>query len=716
MKPSSWAGGQGAIMTAAPKFRADVAVSEIRERDGKAFVILKDPISQNYFRISNYEYHFLRALDGFLSLEAVIEKLKMMGRYYPEDRAKAILDRAARAGLLLGTRYGTGQFQANLKQTGDKAKELQRVSSMFFLFVPVLNPDKFLEMTLPVFRLLVNRFTATVLLFLLPGAFYLLIDGIPNMQTEYLFFFNMENLLYLWITIALCKLIHEFAHAYTAKYFGMHVPEMGVAFLLFFPCLYCDTSDAWQLGDRRQRIWISAAGILAEAVIAVVSVYVWYFTRPGIVNSVAFYLLAYSMISTVLFNGNPLARFDGYFVLMDLLGKPNLVQNSVNHLKYLYMNRFLGITRYPKIARTLNDNIIYSIYGVGQFLYRITLYGGIIMGVYHRFDKTLGIQMAIVAIFLFVVRPIVNGLRSVWRLRDQIQLRLRESLTFAGIVSACVLPLFIPWQSTSVYPCYLDSQRTQKLTVPLQTAIKEVYAATGHTMKKGSVLFDLDTSQLEVTLHKKQIEKDIATRELELARLDEEYKGTAAGKMVELRKAVEALHNTDKELQIAVSGVTAPFDGTVTVLDKKVQDGYAPGQGQIVGEFKSATDCVAQALVPGDEIHRIRLGQSVAMWFPVGTGLTIPGKIESVKEYGQRDLATTPFSVNDKGELATGGEGRKPEKDPSASYYVCSVGLPENNSVPLGLSGNIVVPSQPKSTVRRVYESVWETIHKESLF
>ena len=173
-----------------------------------------------------------------------------------------------------------------------------------------------------------SKWTAFLVILAAPGALYLVIDALPRIELEYLFFFNWSNLLFLWVTIGVVKLVHEFAHAYVAKRFGLHVPEMGIAFLIFFPCLYCNTTEAWQLANPRQRASIAGAGIVAEAVVAVFSTYLWYYTQPGLVNSLAFYLMAISFASTILFNGNPLLKFDGYFILIDMLALPNLATNS----------------------------------------------------------------------------------------------------------------------------------------------------------------------------------------------------------------------------------------------------------------------------------------------------------------------------------------------------------------------------------------------------
>lgn len=327
-----------------PRFRPDLEVFEHEASGGFEKLLIKDPVSQKYFRLSDYEYRFLLDLDGTVSLEEAARRLRTRGRYYPVEDIKAIVEKAAKSGLLLGTKYGTAKFQLAAKEQAKALRRARRLSSVYFLFIPLINPDRFLSKTLWIYRLLWNRGTRLVTFFAGIGAAYLIVSGIPRIQGQLLFFFNATNLLYLWITIAAAKLVHEFAHAYTAKGFGLHVPEMGIAFLIFFPCLYCNTTDAWQLADRRQRMAIGLAGVTSEAAVAAFAAYVWHFTKPGVVNSLAFYLMGVSLVSTLLFNGNPLMRFDGYFVLSDYLGIPNLYQKSFRHVRYLFLNKVLGIS------------------------------------------------------------------------------------------------------------------------------------------------------------------------------------------------------------------------------------------------------------------------------------------------------------------------------------------------------------------------------------
>lgn len=699
-----------------PKFRADLVVLHQDQNNGDRHIVVKDPVSGKYFQLSAYEFSLLKALDGTISIEEAVKKLKREGRYYTSSDAGAVVTKAAQLGLLLGTGFSTARHLQPLKARFKALKNQRRLSSMYYLFIPIFDPDAFLGRTLWLFKLLVNRTTAYLAFAAAIGAAGLIIAGLPRMQVEFLFFFTWQNALLLWVTIALTKLVHEFAHAYTAKHFGLRVPEMGFAFLIFFPCLYCNTTEAWELADRRQRVLIGAAGILAEAALAVVSTYVWYFTSPSLLNSLAFYQVAISFISTVLFNGNPLLKFDGYFILIDVIEMPNLAANALKHVKYLFMNRVLGISRFTSPAQNPRQARIFTLYGIGSFLYRITLYMAIVTGVYYRFDKFVGIVLAVVALGLFVLRPIWAGLRTLYLARSEAAPRVPGLALLGGIAVLVLVFVFVPWSSTSVYPCFVASEKIQKLTVPLQTLVTGVCVREGSLVSKGDPLFYLDTSLVSLKLRQAEIDRNIISRELHTFLLDEKQMTKAERKEVELRQAEAEARLLRERLQLAEMSSKAPFDGVVTAMDPRLQDGFQPGEGVVVGEVQSPTHLVVHALVPAEDLHTISEGRDVEIWLPVGTGKLLRNKISSIKSYSETDLRDSPFSSRYGGELATEVIGEKKEDVPLEPQYDCSVRLlNEDGSILLGMTGRMAVASRPRSVAERLLEQAFKTFHQESL-
>jgi len=702
-------------MEARPKLRVDLVPYHQTDTATQKRVVLRDTVSQRYYQLSEYEYTFLKMLDGSTTVEEAVERLKEGGHYYELAHARQITVKASQLGLLLGTLHGSAKFQVQQKERIRKAAKTKFLSSVYFLFIPVLNPDDFLERTLWIFKSVANKWTGMLFAAAAPGALYLIVSGISRIHFEYLFFFNFENLLFLWFTIALTKLFHEFAHAYTAKSYGLYVPEMGVAFLIFFPCLYCNTTDAWQLADRRQRAAIAGAGILAEAALAIVATYIWYFTRPGMVNSLAFYLMAVSFTSTLLFNGNPLLKFDGYFLLIDLLGLPNLYTNSFKHLKYLFWNRAMGLDRVSGIANTHGQSAIFTVYGVCAFIYRISLYSGLAIGVYYRFDKVLGILLGLLAVGLFMVRPVLIGTTNLYKSKKELKPRFAGLAALFGILVVVAVPACMPWSSRSVYPCFVGSQKTQKLTVPLHTLVNQVFIRDGDAVKKGQTLFRLDTSLLELKLRQAEIQRKIVEKEMQMLLLDEKLMSQAEGKEVELRQVHDEIDHLKDQLMLARTSATAPFDGVVTSLEPTLQEGFQPGEGVVVGDLKSLKECAVHALVPATDIHSLREGDPVEIWLPVGVGRLIRKQINSIKSYSEADLGNSPFSSRFGGEVATEIRGEKQQDVPLEALYDCSVNVVNDADEPLlGMTGRMAVYSPPKSILVRFYEEAIRTINKEA--
>ncbi len=698
------------------KFRPDLEVSSFDEGGDRSSVILKDPVAGKFYRLSEYEFRMLKAFNGHRTLEEAVEHLHERGYYYTIEDAQAIADRAARSGLILGTKYGSAPYQAMLRDNFKKQKRQQYFSSVFFLFVPILNPDRFLERTLGFFKLVYNRWMGILFAVAAVGGVILFVDGWPRLEHQYSYFFNLDNLIYLWVTIAVTKLIHEFAHAYIAKSYGLHVPQMGVAFLIFFPCLYCNTTDAWKLADRKPRIAIAAAGIAAEAVLAVIAIYVWYFTKPGIVNSLAFYLMTVAVVSTVFFNGNPLIRFDGYYVLVDIIRLPNLLTKSKGYLRYLFMNKTLGVDSVASTARDLRERLTFSIYGVGQFTYRMFLYSAIVLGVYYRFDKFIGITLAVAAIVIFILFPLFKGSKTLYSVRGQVHPRFSGMLVFLMILAGIGVLLFVPMSSKSVYDSYVNSADHQKLTVPLRTSVDEVFVKEGSPVRKGSALMVLDTNLLELTLRKRMTERDIVEQQIYMMTVDNELRPKAAEKRAELRKLEREIELLRKDLEKASGGITAPFDGVVTKLDSRVEKGFQPGEGAMVGEIRSTSDVEIYGLIPEEDLHKVQEGQDVLVWFPMGTGLTVKGTIDLVRPYNERDLGGLPFSSRLGGAVATEQKGEQRQDVPVDPLYVCVVRLPGNpDKLPLGITGDFFVPAPPKSLMAKLIDSAARTFNRESL-
>ncbi|MEQ9068033.1 MAG: hypothetical protein RLO18_14970, partial [Gimesia chilikensis] len=147
----------------------------------------------------------------------------------------------------------------------------------------------------------------------------------------------------MWFVLGAAKVVHEFGHGLSCKHYNGECHGMGIMFLVFSPCLYCDVSDSWMLRNKWQRIIIGGAGMYIEVIMSAIAVWIWWFTKPGLLNHLALNLFFISTVTTVIFNANPLMRFDGYYMMSDLLEIPNLRQKADKHLRDTFAWYCLGI-------------------------------------------------------------------------------------------------------------------------------------------------------------------------------------------------------------------------------------------------------------------------------------------------------------------------------------------------------------------------------------
>jgi putative peptide zinc metalloprotease protein len=276
--------------------------------------------------------------------------------------------------------------------------------------------------------------------------------------------------------------------------------------------------------------------------------------------------------------------------------------------------------------------------------------------------------------------------------------------------------LLFPISSKSSYPCYLDSAKKQKLTVPLQTSIDKVFVQEGSRVNQGDLLFTLDSARLKHTLMQKEVQKAILEKELGFFLLDDRLKEKAEGKKIELVQLETEIHRIKRDFLIAHEGIIAPFSGTITKLDFRLQKGFSAGEGVIVGELESENQYLVQALVTEKEIQNIAKEQHGMIYFNTGTDSNFGGVITDFKLFSERDLKDLPFSSRHGGELATETKGDGDIEEPLHAQFQCSISLkniPER--VPFGMTGRLIVNASPQSTMSRIIQSVSGAFNRESL-
>lgn len=698
-------------------FRRDISVIEHDDDDGHKTVVLKNPVSGALFRLSEYEFRLIKQFDGSKSFEEVIDSLKREGQSYNEKHAESIVAKASSAGLMLGSPASGSMYLEQLRQKANQVRRFRAYLSPLSLYIPLANPDRFLDGRMWLFNGLFNRYTLPIWVVIGLWSLYVISGSLGRIQEQHLGLMNAWDLLVLWPAIAASRLVHEMGHAFVAKRYGVSVRTVGIAFLFFFPLPYCDTTDAWKVKSLRKRTYIGGAGIAAEMILASICSLIWFFTKPGTLNYLSFYLFAVSTVSTIAFNANPLLKFDGYFILSDYLKMPNLASKSEAYVKSLLIRTFFGRSEQPTGDIKPRATIILASYGILSFCYRIILLATIIAALYARFDKLFGLVLAGYASVVLLMRPVknlFNELRSEDAKSAMLQRRPLR-LVLAGVFVVALLCW--PWSHRTALHCKVDSSTSQTITVPMNTSVSDVFIRQGSRLAEGDVMFDLDFTRAEFELRKARREREALRLQLEALVLDRDGLSKVPQKSVEIERVDQAIARMEAEIRAALESTKAPFDCVVTHLDQRMKAGYQPGAGVVVGYLKSTGSRVATAEMPDQLLGKLNQGQSVRVWFPFGKGYVFSSTISIIKEFSEpssshsrqaKRLASSQFSLGESDQ-----NGERPFEE-SQSLYKCTVQLPDDSPLILGMTGRMLIEFPSQNAVSRMYQYAVQTMNRES--
>jgi len=405
-----------------------------------------------------------------------------------------------------------------------------------FVRIPVVRPNRFLETTLPIFRWIFTPAFFSLVLLATALGMVLICRQWSQFLHGYSYLFSAEGLLVAAATVLAAKLLHELAHGYAAVRFGCRVPVMGVGPLVFWPIFWTDTTDAWKLSDRRQRIAIDAAGIVAELAVAAFASVAWAIAPDGLLRS-SFQLVAgTTWLVTLGINLNPMLRFDGYFILQDLLEVANLQQRAAAMGRWWLREWLFNFGDPPPEALAPRRRSWIIGYAGAAWCYRFFLFPAISLLVYVLFFKLLGLMLLISNVITFIVLPALVEMK-VWFVRRK-EWRWSYRLPAVCLLLAGLAALLlVPWKHTVTAPALLTSSRETTIFSPRPARIvsapedKSVRAAVGDT------LFELQSPDLAYEIRKLELRRREIRTELEAAALDKRRLGAWPVLLEELKTA-----------------------------------------------------------------------------------------------------------------------------------------------------------------------------------
>jgi len=415
---------------------------------GQRWYVLENQSSERFHRFSPDAYALLGLMDGQRTVQEIWDQAsEMLGDAAPtQDQTIQLLGQLHSADMLqCNVPPDIAEFlRRHEKQKRNKL--LQQLRSPFFWRIRLFDPEPILRRLMPLVRPAFSK-VAFLAWLVVVGAAVILTGMHWRELTEDVAerVLAPQNLLLLWLLFPLFKGLHEFGHAFAVKAYGGEVHEMGIMLLVFAPLPYVDASAASAFRKKRQRIAVGAAGMMVETFLAALALIVWLNIEPGTTRTLLYNVLFITGVSTLLFNANPLLRFDGYYILADAIEIPNLYSRSSQYVVHLIERYLLGNRKADSVPATRSERVWFVTYAAASFVYRIFVISAIILFVAGKFFF-VGVALALWGLLSWAVLPFFKGARYVLTSPRLSDVRRRAVAVSSGLVAAavglvCLLPV-----------------------------------------------------------------------------------------------------------------------------------------------------------------------------------------------------------------------------------------------------------------------------------
>jgi putative peptide zinc metalloprotease protein len=588
--------------TAVPAIRPDLTISEASyDASGSAGIIIYDPLRHRFYRLPEDAARMLATWS--LGKAGDIAVAAGVGTKDVEE----LIGFLASSRLTQLPMGGVQGLEHEFSQ-GEKSISESVVHNYIFFRFPLFNPTRFLDATLPIARMVASRPSVTLIAIIGLVGFYFAARQWDIFVATFFDFFSLDGLALYSTTLVGLKIFHELGHGYMARHFKCRVPVMGVAFMVLAPMLYTETSDAWRLKDRRQRLLIDAAGVLVEMAIAAIALFLWAFLPIGPWRSICYFIAATAWIMSVVVNLSPFMRFDGYHMLADSLGMFNLGPRSFALGSWRLRQILFAPLEAPpeQLPHRLQLGLTY--FAWGTWIYRLSLYLGIAYTVYKMFPKAVGIPAGIIEIWFFTAAPIIRELKE-WQamgFRDLFS-TARSKVSFA-VVGALLVLMALPLNRSVSIPAVLLPAQEAWVYPPESAQIETIYAKAGQTVREGDVLVRLQSTDIEQKW--KLATLRYVMSDAKLARIAADQKDRAGSIILtQERQAaideIEGLRQRINHLEIR-----APFSGLVTEVTQGLRAGTWVGREGLLLHLVASQGAVVAGLVSERESARLSLGSA----------------------------------------------------------------------------------------------------------
>ncbi len=691
------------------------------QADGSPTWLLQDPVVNRFYRI------------GWLDFELLLR----WAAGTPEAVATEVSDQttlAAESGdvdALVAFLAQNGLLQANSQAAVNqlKSQALQQklgawqwlLHHYLFFRIPLLYPQDFLARCYPRLAWIYTAQTAWSVLALSALGLFLAARQWDAFVSTLVDRLSLSGLMGYMGALVFVKLLHETGHALTAARYGVRVAHMGVALLVMLPMLYTDTSESWKLRHPRQRLAIAAAGIVTELSVAGLATLGWSLAPPGSLKGMMFFLATTSWVLTLVINLSPFMRFDGYFMLMDWLDFPNLHERAGALARHALRRIMLGWQEPPPESLPERKAFGLIVFAWCTWVYRVSVFIGIAVVVYHFFFKALGIFMMLLELIWFVVRPVTAELR-IWAQGRKRVSTSRGILLAAGLAILLGLAL-VPWMGSVHAPGMLHASRHQTLYAPFagQIVSMPTQNQTGglSRVQSGQILYQLASPDMEIARARAQALSESRQQELD------ELVGDLAGEsrreqLLAQRNRFDAEARMHDQEQARLL-LRAPLTGLLVDADEHLANGVWVNAKQALVTVIDPDSWVVDAWVDESQIGALEVGQ-LARVHITSLGLTpLKGRVKAVDTNRTLSLPSPLLSAQAGGPILTHHSTNSAGKNalegvPKEAIYRVRIQIDQAPEAMQTALAQVSIETPGRSWLGRTLEGVISMLIRESGF
>jgi len=590
-----------------PELRGDLIVMGRSTRGGDRGCTIYDPVRDAFHRLGP-QTHELLSLWG--QNRTVDELVRHAGR-----EAGLIVvrqDILALVQFLTANNLAMARVDGSWKRLAEQQRRRRQdwaawlMHNYLFVKLPVLRPARLLAVLSPIAAPLFTRAAGLITAGLGLAGLYLVSRQWDAFLATFPHMVSLEGALLYLVALAVVKSLHELGHALAAHRYGCRVPTMGICFMLLFPMLYSDVTDAWKLSSRRQRVAIASAGIVVECGLACLAAFAWPFLTDGALRSLAFATATTGLLLCLAINLNPFMRFDGYYILSDAIGIENLQPRAFALFRWKLREVLFGIGMPPPetLDRRLRGWLI--AYAAATNLYRLVLFTGIALLIYYATFKLLGLALFAIEIGYLIAWPILQELKIWTAMRKRI-LGTRRTLWTLSLVAVSLLIVTVPWSGRITAPAIVEASSVAQLYPARSSHVIAAHVRIGDVVAADDVVVRLAAPDLERDVERAHLQRQALILRLERLGADDTDRAmrmVLQDALASIDAKVAGFERERDELT-----VRTPIPGTIAELDDRLYPGRWLQRRDLIALVVGHDGTVARGYVRENDLQRLDVGR-----------------------------------------------------------------------------------------------------------